>query len=403
MTIERTSYHHPRRPGDPELVDDPYGGGRFWLVTRHEDVSAVLTDRRFAINSASLPGQADGYADVLARMGISADLIPYLTGNLVHLDPPDHTRLRRLVSSAFSARRIAALRPRVEAITEELLDTLPGAAMDGTVDLIETFAFPLPITVICELLGVPAADRPQWRGWSRDCTSLDPRRMEPTLTAVSAQIRDLAARRRAEPADDLITDLTQVHDQDDDRLSDTELVTMVLTLMIAGHETTAHLIINGVATLLTHPEQLALLRDDPSLMPGAVQELLRWCGPATTAMPRYAMEDVTIADTRISRGETVQALLSTANHDPACFEAPDSLDVTRRADGTAAQHLGYSRGAHYCLGAGLANQEAEVAFTALLRRYPGLALAVPADQLQWKPLPYSRQLTRLPVMLGTPA
>ncbi len=399
MTVEQTWQDRPPPARDPELVDDPYGGGSYWLVTRHDDVNAVLTDRRLVMNSASLPGRVDGYVELLGQMGLPADLIPYISGNLVHLDPPDHTRLRGLVSKAFSARRIASLRPRVEEITDDLLTALPGcAAADGTVDLIESFAFPLPIAVICELLGVPLADRHRWRGWSRDCTSLDARRMAPALAAVSAQIRELAERRRAEPADDLITDLIQVRDQDDGRLSDTELVTMVLTLMIAGHETTAHLITNGVATLLTHPGQLALLRTDPSAMPGAVQELLRWCGPAVTAMPRYATEDLMIGDALIRQGDTVQALLSAANHDPARFEAPDTLDLGRCPEG--AQHLGYSRGPHYCLGAGLANQEAEVAFTALLRRYPGLALAIPEDQLKWKPLPYSRQLTRLPVTLG---
>jgi len=381
------------------MLADPFGGEPVWLVTRHEDVSAVLTDRRLVMNCRSLPGGTDTYAQVLVKMGISEELAPYIAGNLVHVDPPDHTRLRKLVSRAFSARRITALRPRVEAIADELLDALPNHAVNGTVDLIEHFAFPLPITVICELLGVPAEDRPKWRDWSRDCASMDPRRMNAMLTDISAYIRELARQRRAEPADDLLTGLIQVHDEDDGRLSDAELITMVMTLVIAGHETTAHLIGNGVAALLTHPDQLALLRQDPTLMPGAVQELLRWCGPAVTAMLRHATEDMTIGGTSFHRGDRVQAVLSSANKDPQRYDRPDELDVTR----TAGVHLEYSQGIHYCLGAGLANQEAEVAFTALLARYPDLTLAVPEDGLDWQPLPFSRQLVRLPVALGTPA
>jgi len=403
---------------DAELISDPYGaygrireeapvargllpdGTPVWIVTRHEDVSAVLTDRRFVNNSRSLPGSnVDARAEALVRAGVTRELAPYLAGNLVHTDPPDHTRLRKLVSRAFSARRITALRPRVEAIADELLDALPAHAEGAAVDLIEHFAYPLPITVICELLGVPAEDRPKWRDWSRDYMSMDVRRLDSMLDRMSAHVRELIGKRRVEPADDLLTGLVQAHDEDHGRLSDTELITMVLTLMIAGHETTAHLIGNGVAALLTHPDQLALLREDPTLMPGAVQELLRWCSPVVTAMLRYATEDVTIAGTLVRQGDGVQVVLASASHDARRFADPQRLDLTRDAEAAAPQHLAYSRGAHYCLGAGLANQEAEVAFAAILARYPDLALAVPADRLEWKPVPSTRQLARLPVVL----
>lgn len=400
MTHDHASDRYP--PNAPELMEDPFGGHPAWIITRHDDVNAVVTDRRLVMNRRSLPGGTDSYADVLVAMGVSEGLAPYIAGNLVHTDPPDHTRLRRLVARAFSARRISALRPRLEEITGELLDALPGHANDGTVDLIEHFAFPLPITVICELLGVPAQDRPKWRAWSRECASFDPRRMNTMLAGISAYIRDLAEQRRTEPADDLITGLAQAHDEDSDRLSDTELITMVMTLVIAGHETTAHLIGNGIAGLLSHPDQLALLREDPTLMPGAIQELLRWGGPAVTAMLRHASEDMTIGDVSIKSGDRVQAILSAANHDPQRYPHPERLDITRRLEVTGVQHLAYSNGIHYCLGAGLANQEAEVAFTAVFDRYPDLALAVPSDGLEWQPLPFSRQLIRLPVTLGTP-
>ncbi|HET8659335.1 MAG TPA: cytochrome P450 [Micromonosporaceae bacterium] len=405
------------------LIADPYGGfGRIreevpiargrqwdgspvWIVTRHDDVSAVLTDRRFVSNSRSLPGSTvDVQAEFLAStVGIPRDLVPYLAGNMVHVDPPDHTRLRKLVSRAFSARRISLLRPRVEAITEELLDTLPGHAVDGVVDLIEHFAYPLPITVVCELLGVPGEDRPRWRDWSRDYTSMDARRLNTMLAEISVHIRDLVERRRAEPADDLITALIQAHDEDSGRLSDTELVTMVLTLMIAGHETTAHLVGNGTLALLTHPDQLALLRADPTLVPGAVQELLRWCSPVVTAKLRYATEDVTVGDTLIRQGDRVQVVLGSANHDPRRFPDPEVLDLTRRPDAAGVHHVAYALGLHYCLGAALANQEAEVAFAALFTRYPKLALAVPAQRLRWQPIHGHRALVQLPVALGTPS
>ncbi|MFJ2264627.1 cytochrome P450 [Streptomyces sp. NPDC087844] len=398
MTIGHTVRGFPL--DDPVLVEDPYGGSPVWIVTRYDEVSAVVTDPRFAMNTRSLAGGSDWYLEMLVTLGVSEDLAPYLAGNLVHLDPPDHTRLRRLVTRAFSARRIAALRPRVRTVTGRLVDELPGHAVDGTVDLIEHFAHPLPVTIICELLGVPEHDRPQWHVWSRDCTSTDPRVLNAMLTEMSAHMLDLIEEHQGGSSDDLTTALIHAHDEDSDRLTDTELITMVLTLMVAGHETTAHLIGNGTAALLSHPEQLALLRDNPALMPGAVQELLRLHGPATAAQLRYATEDVTLGKALIHRGDRVQAVLSSANRDPDHYARPDTLDITRTPHTSATPHLAYSRGPHYCLGATLANQEAEIALTALFTRHPRLALAVPPDQLPWKPHPLTRQLTRLPLVLG---
>ncbi|HET8659337.1 MAG TPA: cytochrome P450 [Micromonosporaceae bacterium] len=414
MTVEQTSREYLLN--GPDMVADPYAGfGRIreeapivrarmwdgnlvWLVTRYDEVGTVLMDRRFVNSSASLPGGTDTYAELLCQAGIPADLVPHLTGNLIFTDPPVHTRLRKLVSRVFTLRRVTAMRPRVEAVADELLDALPCHAVDGTVDLIEHFAYPLPITVICELVGVPAEDRSSWRRWSSDFTSLDPRRLAPMLAQVRAHVQELAGRRRAEPADDLLSDLIQAHDEDAGRLSDTELVTMVLTMMMAGHETTSHLVGNSVLALLTHPDQLALLRADPALMPGAVQELLRWCSPAVISKLRYATEDVTIGDTLIRQGDGVMVVLGAANHDPRRFPEPDVLDVTRPVDANA-QHLAYSRGAHYCVGAALANQEAEVALAAILARYPDLALAVAPDRVEWHRFPGVRQLARLPVTL----
>jgi cytochrome P450 len=405
-----------------ELVADPYtafgrireegavargrlaDGSPVWIVTRHGDVTAALEDPRFVSNPLSLPGAAaDTHAESLRKYGISKHLVPYLAGNLIHTDPPDHTRLRKLVTRAFSARQVTALLPRIRAITGELLDALPGGADAGAdagaVDLIEHFAYPLPITIICEMLGVPAQDRPKWRAWSQDYTSMSMIRMNAMLAKMSEYLRDLIERRRAEPGSDVLTHLVQARD-DSDRLSDTELITMVLTLMIAGHETTAHLIGNGVLALLTHPDQLALLRADPALAPAAVQELLRWCSPVVTAKLRYAAQAMTLDGTPIGPGDAVLTVLGSANHDPRRFTEPEALDITRSLVAKGAAHLAYSHGPHYCLGATLANQETEVALTALFARYPDLALAAPPGGLEWRTIPGTRQLVRLPVRLG---
>jgi cytochrome P450 len=400
-----------------DLLVDPYGGFArvreeapvtrsswdgepVYVITRHEHVTEVLMDRRFATGTAALPDGVDGYAGVLRMMGIREELVPYLAGDLVRLVAPDHTRLRRLVSRAFSVRRIAALRPGVESFAARLLDELPGHAADGVVDLIEHYGSPLPTMVICELIGIRAEDMPQWYAWAGAYTSVDPRRLNTMLAEMSAYVGELAARRAAEPADDLITDLVRA--RDGERLSQTELIAMVLTLVMASQLPTPHLIGNATLALLTHPDQLALLREDPALMPGAVQELLRWCGPSVVAMMRYATEDVTVAGVPIRRGDRVQLVLGSANHDPRRFPDPERLDITRPAEAVGTAHLGYSTGAHYCLGATLASMEGEVALAALLHRHPDLALAVPPEKVEWKPLALTRQLSRLPVRLGDP-
>ena len=375
-----------------------WGGGPAWFVTRHDDAAAVLADGRFVGNTGSLPGTTDAYAEAFATMGVRDELIPYMAGNLAAIDPPDHTRLRGLAAQVMSAERISALRPRIEAIAGELLDALPGHAVGGTVDLVEHFTEPLSVATLCELAGAEPTDRARWHAWTGDYISMDARRINAMLTEMSAHVRAQAERRRAAPADDLVTALVRAQDEDGGALSDTELITMVLTVVVAGHKTTPHLVANGILALLTHPDQLALLRADPALMAGAVQEVLRWCGPAIVARLRYAAEDVTIGDTLIKRGDRVQVVLGAADHDPRRHPRPDRLDITRRRDADT-PHLAYAGGAHRCLGAGLADQEIEVAFTALFARYPSLALAVPPDRLKWRPMPFTRQLAQLPVTL----
>nr|ABR68639.1 Ema-V3 [synthetic construct] len=415
---------HPGEPNvmDPALIGDPFAGygalreqgpvvrGRFmddspvWFVTRFEEVREVLRDPRFVNNPAapSLGRSIDESptARLLEMMGLPEHFRPYLLGSILNNDAPDHTRLRRLVSRAFTARKITDLRPRVAQITAELLDRLPEHAEDGVVDLIEHFAYPLPITVICELVGIAAEDRPQWRTWGADLVSLQPDRMSRSFPAMIEHIHELIRERRGALTDDLLSELIRTHDDDGSRLSDVEMVTLVLTLVLAGHETTAHLIGNGTAALLTHPDQLRLLKDDPALLPRAVHELMRWCGPVHMTQLRYATADVDLAGTPIRQGDAVQLILVSANFDPRHYTDPDRLDLTRHPAGHAENHVGFGHGAHYCLGATLAKQEGEVAFEKLFAHYPEVSLAVPPDHLERTPVPGNWRLNSLPVRLG---
>ena len=421
------SAHVGRHPGEPNVMDpallaDPFTGygrlreqgpivrGRMaddapvWLVTRFDDVRELLRDPRFVNAPTAVPGHSgeDPRTALMDLMGLPAEVHRYFLTSLLDSDPPTHTRLRRLVSGAFSARRVQALRPRVERITTELIDALPGRAVDGVVDLIEHFAYPLPITVICELVGIPEADRQLWRDWSADMLSMEADRLRGSTPQLIRHIKDLIAERRSEPAGDLLSELVAPGGEggaDGERISDDEAVTMVLMLVLAGHETTAHLIGNGTAALLSHPDQLALVRRDPALWPCAVEELMRWCGPVQMTRMRYATEDLTFRDTRIRRGDPVQLVLVAANFDPRRHTDPTRLDLTREVVGQGEQHVGFGHGIHYCLGAALARQEAEIALAALLARHPGLALAGPVEELEHVPLPDGWRLTALPVRL----
>jgi cytochrome P450 len=417
MTKQTTGTTDRVVPGvmDPELIADPVAGyGRLreeapvlegrapdgspaWFVTRQADVRTVLGDPRFVNSATSVSGvTVDSLRDRLTEMvGIPRDIAHYFTDSILDYDGEDHTRLRKLVSRAFTVRRIGALRPRVEEITAALLDGM--GELDEPVDLVAEFAYPLPITVICELVGVPEADRPAWRRWGAALMTMNPETVPGAVREMVEHIHDLIARRRAEPADDLLTALIQVQEEDGDRLSADELVTMVLTLVLAGHETTAHLISNATLALLTHPDQLDRLRAEPDLWPGAVHELMRWCGPVQISRARYAAEDVQLGGVTIRRGEVVQPVLVSANHDPREYADPERLDVTRRPAGRGEGHVGFGHGFHYCLGAALARQEGEVALRALVERFPGLALA--AEEQEWVPVPGIRRLVRLPLRL----
>jgi cytochrome P450 len=250
--------------------------------------------------------------------------------------------------------------------------------------------------VICELVGIPEADRPAWRQWGRALASMSPDLMPPALREMVAGIHTLIGIRRETPENDLLSALVRVHDEEHGRLSDQELVTFVLTLVLAGHETTAHLIGNSVVALLEHPDQLALLREQPQRWPTAVHELVRTCGMALIANLRYARQDMDFAGVSLRAGEAVVPVLVAANFDPRRYPEPDRFDVTRVPSGHGEGHLGFGHGAHYCLGAALARQETEVALRALFDRFPSLRTAAAPT---WQPVPGSRRLAELPVLL----
>jgi cytochrome P450 len=363
-------------------------GNRVWMVTRYADVRAALADPRLAKDWAGK-----------LKPGFEPDPVTgYLGMHLLSLDPPDHTRLRRLVVKAFTARRIAGLRPRIEEITASLLDAMEGRAMAGadSADLIESFAFPLPITVICELLGVPAADRDPFQVWSHAIVSSVV--SEEEFLGAGAEMFHyftalLAAKRRS-PSDDLTSALIAAREVGDS-LDERELIAMLFLLLVAGHETTTNLIASGTLALLTYPAERERLRADPAQLPAAVEELLRYSNPLNHTTDRFTVEPVTIGGVTIPAGEWVLCVISSANRDPSRFADPDRLDVGRDASG----HLAFGHGIHYCLGAPLARLEGEVAFDALLSRFPALALAVPESSLRWRPSSLIHGLETLPVRL----
>lgn len=356
-----------------------FGGAPARLFVDDTDARTILGDKRFVVNAANLEGEITTLSrpELLRHLGIEPDLIVYATEGVLDKDGIDHVRLRKLVSRTFTVRRVQAMRPGIQAITDRLLAELPDHVEDGSVDLLRRFAYPLPIAVICDLVGVPEDERPHWQVWSHALTSFDlgdPERLSATLRALVEASRRLIADHREHEHDDLLTDLVRVTDDNGERMSEDELITMILSLIIAGHETTANLIGNGTHALLTHPDQLALLKDDPELLPAAVHELLRWCGPVFQTRMRYASEDVELNTGTVRRGEAAIAMIAGANRDPNVHPEPDRLDLTRHQGAPGEAHLAFGHGMHYCLGAALARVEGQVAFGSLPSAFPGLSL-----------------------------
>ena len=359
------------------------GYGRGWIVTRYADVRAVLADPRLAKDVRRWPGGARSRPS--EATGVSA--------HMLHVDPPDHTRLRRLVQKAFTPRR-AALRPQAEQIAASLLEEMAAASGD-VVDLLGAYARPLPIAVLCELLAIPAADR----AWIAVNVSAydDHEQHERVERELAAYFAELIAARRAEPGDDLVSALAVARDDDATAgLTGDELISTVYLLVMAGFDTTVNLIASGTLALLTHPAQKNRLREDPSLLTAAVEELLRFTNPVNHTNDRFTTEDVPVGDVVIPAGEWVFPAISSANRDPAQFPEPDRLDLSRDTSG----HVAFGHGVHHCLGAPLARMEAEVALGALLARFPQISLAVPPAELRWRPVSLMNGLDSLPVRLS---
>lgn len=367
-----------------------------YVLTRYADVFAVLRDASLSVEDRHLDGELrDAVATVLAdepeRAGRERG-----SRAILNIDPPDHTRIRRLVAKVFTPRRIEGLRPHVQALVDEALDRV---APSGTMDLIEDLAFPLPFTVISELLGMPEGERDDVRRWSGDLVKildpvLDPddvRRAYDASDRLDELLEHTLAWKRAHPGDDLLTALLSVED-DGEVLSTEELRDQVVLLYLAGHETTVNLIGNGVLALLRHPDQLARLQADPSLDAGAVDELLRYDCPVQHSR-RITLAELAIGDVTIPAGTLVLTVLGAANRDPEQWgPTADELDLTRPGAG---QHVSFGSGSHYCLGASLARLEAQVAIGSLVRRVPDLALA--SDELTYNGRLTLRGLAELPL------
>jgi len=382
-----------REEGPVTRVVMPHGETA-WLVTRYAEVRAALADPRLYKDWAGKLTGPDWVAD---------EVTGFLAVHMLNADPPDHTRLRKLVTKAFTGRRIAGLRPRIEEITAALLDALEArlagldrAGGEETVDLIESFSFPLPVIVICELLGVPSHDRDEFRAWSNAILSEggEPGSFRAAGTAMFHYFTKLVADKRAHPADDLVSALVDARDSEDS-LDERELIAMLFLLLVAGHETTTNLIATGTLALLTHPGQLSRLRAEPGLLPNAVEELLRYSNPLTQATDRFTVEPAEIGGVTIPARQWVVCVTSSANRDPDRFPDPDRLDLGRDAGG----HVAFGHGIHYCLGAPLARLEGEVAFRALFDRFPGLSLAADPATLRWRPSSLIHGLEALPVRL----
>ncbi|MFF3013674.1 cytochrome P450 [Streptomyces sp. NPDC057939] len=349
-----------REKGPVHRVHIP-GSGDVWLVLGRAEVRAALTDPRL---SNDIRHSATWKSDGGNAIGL----------NMLQTDAPRHTRLRALVAREFTAGRIEAMRPRVQRIADDLIDALPAA---GTVDLVAHYALPLPLTVICELLGVPVEDQHLFHTWSTELVApSSPAAAGAAAGEMAAYFASLIAAKAGAPGPDLMSALVGASAAPDG-LSAEELLGMAFLLLVAGHETTVNLISGGVLNLLRHPDQLAALRADPGLLDGAVEEMLRHDGPVTTAAFRYAAEPLEIAGVRIPAGDSVMLSLAAASRDPEHFADPDRFDIRRAPRG----HLAFGHGIHHCLGAPLARVEGRIAVETLLRRLPDLAPAAGPDSL----------------------
>jgi cytochrome P450 len=375
---------------DP-VQESPLGG---LVLSRYADCVSLLRDPR----GSSDFRKSDAFREQALAQGLDYEALLMENRSFLFLDPPDHTRLRGLVNKAFTPRVVESLRPRIEAIVTDLLD---AALKRGEMDVMEDFAYPLPVTIICDMLGVPVEDNVRFRAWTKEAArSLDPEdlltpaesaKRQETFDAFHAYFEDLIAKRRAAPQDDLISALIAVEDEGT-RLSHDELISTCILLLIAGHETTVNLIGNGTLQLLRHPDQLRLLRDRPGLLKTAVEELLRF-DPPVQLTGRMALEDIPFGDKVLKKGQQAVILVGAANRDPVQFPDPQRLDITREDN----RHIAFGMGIHFCLGAPLARVEGQIALGQLVRRTSELAMTV--EEPPYKENLVLRGLESLPVKL----
>ena len=404
MTNQPYQNQHPAQSSffGPDFFSNPYpylaqmrkigpifpvpgsSGRQVWMVTQFNEAVQVLKDQRFSVDPFR------SRRTFARQSGLSAAPGFILEGSMITVDEPDHSRLRTLVSKAFTPHYIEGLRPRIQNLANELLDRVQG---QGQMDLVSDFAYPLPINVISEMLGIPKEGRQKIREWSAVIATNeeDPRRAE-KLEAFSNYVKSLVAQKRADPQDDLVSRLVQL-EETGDHLSESELLSMVALLIFAGHETTSNLIGNGVLALLDHPEQLECLKSNPDLIPAAVEELLRFCGPVISPAPRHALEDVQVGDQLIHQGDVVMVMIASADRDSGQFSNSEELEVARSLN----RHIAFGQGIHYCLGAPLARLEGEIAFSTLLRRMPDIHLNVPRENINWNSSMVLRGIKTLPV------
>jgi cytochrome P450 len=384
---------------DPRFFADPYptyarlrdaapvrkvptgsGGRHSYLITGYAEAREAFTDPRLSKNTVRF----------FAGRPSQRDLHPAVSKNMLATDPPQHARLRALVTKAFTTGAVARMRPYIAGLVDELLDAWPD---HGPVDLVASLAVPLPVTVICEMLGVPESDRGLVRTWSSDLFAAgDPRRIDAASHAIGGYLTDLVASKRSSPGESLLDDLIAVRDGQD-RLSEDELVSLAVLLLVAGHETTTNFIGNAALALLQHPESLARLRAEPQLLGSALDELLRFDSPVGIATFRFSTEEFTLGGTVIPEGVPVLIAPGAANRDPERFPDPDRLDLDRGAGG----HLAFGHGIHRCLGAPLARAEAELALRAVISRFADIRPAIPAEELRWRHTRLMRGLASLPL------
>lgn len=382
------------RANDPVFQQAGLDGSTpIWFVTRYEDVEKVLLDDKHFVLDAGLVYNEE---ELQAKYEPSPDptVDSMLNNHMLNKDGEDHRRLRSLVSKAFTPRVIRNMRPRIEMIANNLLDRVEA---DGTMELVSDFAFPLPITVIAELLGIPLENQNQFRIWSNAfvrpaITDGEQKEAFQLLQAFVGYMQKLVADRRQHPGDDLLSGLIHV-EEDGDRLSEGELISMMVLLVVAGHETTVSLIGNAVLALLQHPDTRAEVLHDSDVIPAVVEECLRYDSPVERSLTRIVRNDMEFAGHQLKQGDLIITVVGSANRDETQFESAPTLDIHRKPN----NHIAFGKGVHYCLGAPLARLEGEIALRLLFDRMPDLSLDISSDQLEWRDVPIFRNLVQLPV------